>query len=443
MHGHTCRKIGLALLPWAAMAISSPAQTFTTLANFDGANGANPEGMSLVQGLDGNFYGTTAGGGVGYGTVFKITPSGTLTTLHSFDVDDGAVPEAGLLLSTSGTFYGVTCLGGNGYGTVFAVAPDNVFRTLHTFAGTDGGCPAGALIQAPGGAIYGTTYRGGPAGDYGTIFKIMPDGTLTTVHAFGPPDGSGAGPLVLATNGYFYGSAESGGTGSGCGGGCGTVFKMSPDGAFTTIHSFSLNVDGAQPEGGLTQGVDGNLYGTTYSGIGAGGEGTVFEVLPGRTFATLHVFEGFEGAIPISGVIQGTDGNFYGTTVAGGSAQEGVLFKISSSGTLTPLHSFGVHPSDGSNPEGGLVQGTDGKFYGTTYGGGSHGYGSVFRLSAGLGPFVKTLPHFGNVGDEIKILGTNLGGAISVDFDGILAAFRLLSPTAISAVVPQPGQLPA
>jgi uncharacterized repeat protein (TIGR03803 family) len=170
-----------AVLLFFAAALASPAQTFTTFFSFSATNGANPSHMSLVQGVDGELYGTTFWGGAnGYGTVFKITIAGQLTLLHSFDSFDGLEPEAGLLLASDRNFYGTTYIGGTDYtgGTIFKITPTGNMTTLHNFTWTDGAGP-NAAIQAANGQIYGTTTLGGLISP-GTVFKISMDGTLTT-----------------------------------------------------------------------------------------------------------------------------------------------------------------------------------------------------------------------------------------------------------------------
>jgi uncharacterized repeat protein (TIGR03803 family) len=178
----------------AATAISSPAQTgcsaaapcFTSLVSFNGTNGANPYLISLVQGLNGNLYGTTQYGGAhAAGTIFKITPAGTLTNppLYSFCTKtgcaDGYYPYAGLVLATNGNFYGTTSNGGaHGYGTGFKITPTGTLTTLHSFAGADGADPVAGLVQGTDGNFYGTTHSGGAEG-LGTVFKMTPAGTLT------------------------------------------------------------------------------------------------------------------------------------------------------------------------------------------------------------------------------------------------------------------------
>jgi uncharacterized repeat protein (TIGR03803 family) len=431
-----------------ATAIASLATTtLTTLANFDDTNGAYPF-AELVQATNGNFYGTTAeGGDHDYGTVFKITPAGTLTTLHRFDDTDGAHPYAGLVLATDGDFYGTTFSGGanlsdcngDGCGTVFKITPGGTLTTLYSFGNTDGANPFGGLVQATNGDFYGTTENGG-ANTYGTVFKITPGGTLTTLYTllytFGNTDGANPfGGLVQATNGDFYGTTL-GGAGYCDDNGCGTVFKITPAGTLTTLYSFcsQLNcTDGYSPFG-LVQATNGNFYGTTMEG-GANESGTVFKITPAGTLTTLHSFDGTDGSNPEAGLVQATNGDFYGTTANGG-ANNGTVFKMTPAGTLTTLHSFcstncGVHPSAG------LVQATNGYFYGTTEEGGvKANLGTVFSLSVGLGPFVKTLPTSGKAGAAVIILGNDLTGSTAVSFNGTAATFTVVSSTEIKATVP-------
>jgi uncharacterized repeat protein (TIGR03803 family) len=381
-----------ALALCAAAAIASPAQTFTMLHSFDGADGGGPY-AGLVQATDGDLYGTTSVGGANYGagTVFKITPGGKLTMLHSFDGTDGAYPGAGLVQSTNragnGDFYGTTEQGGaNGYGTVFKITPDGRLTTLHGFDGTDGAYPYAGLVQTTDGNFYGTTEYAG-AYNYGTVFKIAPDGRLTTLHSFGGAQ-DGAYPfagLIQSTNraadGNLYGTTDDGGAG-----GHGTVFKITLSGKLTTLHSFN-GADGGYPRAALVLATDGNFYGTTEYGEYNGGRyyGTVFKITPGGKLTTLHTFDGKDGANPYAGLIQASDGNFYGTTLNGGSNGDGAIFKITPGGRLTTLYSF-EHTQ--AYPFAGLVQATDGSFYGTTYEGGTNNCGGffcgmIFRWSSG------------------------------------------------------------
>jgi len=441
---------GIVLVLCITTAIAAPAQTFNNLLSFDATNGAQPWYGSLVQGTDGNFYGTTSYGGTedNYGTVFKITPAGTVTTLHLFDGKDGYWPFAALVQSTDGNFYGTTYYGGEqggveGSGTVFEITPGGTLTTLHVFC-TQSGCedgayPAGPLVQATNGNFYGITVGGGANGS-GTVFKITPKGKLTGLYSFcsqtACTDGGGEwGSLVQATNGNFYGITGGGANGEG------VVFKITPAGKFTTLYSFCSQTkcaDGAEPWGGLIQATNGNLYGTTEYG-GANNYGTVFKITTAGKLTTLHSFDYNDGYRPFAGLAQATDGNFYGTTGWGGRGDYGAVFEITPGGTLTTLHSFcpeGGSCTDGSYPFAGLMQATNGILYGMTSTGGTYNDGTVFSLSVGLGPFVETLPTSGKVGAKVIILGNNLKGTTSVTFNGTAATFTVVSNTEIKTTVP-------
>jgi uncharacterized repeat protein (TIGR03803 family) len=440
----------------AATTIAAPAQTFETLASFNEKSGASEEYMSLVQGPDGNFYGANAAGGINGdgGAIFKITPGGKKLMIYSFcaqpNCADGSFPVAGLVLGNDLDFYGTTSGGGvNGKGTVFKITSDGTLTTLYSFCDQpgceDGSFPAAALVQADG-DFYGTTGLGGNTNE-GTVFKITSGGALTTLYSFcslsGCPDGNAPhGALVLADNGSFYGITSGGGNGPFDG----TVFEISPTGALSTLYSFCTQTnctDGEYPFGGLIQATDGNFYGTTSMG-GANGYGTVFKITPERTLTTLYSFCVLSGCsengdFPDAGLAQATDGNFYGTTSAGGNTDvAGTLFKITPDGTLTTLYGFCAQTkcADGSSPFGGLMQSTNGNFYGATALGGTYGEGTVFSLSTGLGPFVSLQQHSGKVGQTIGILGQGFTGATGVSFNGTPATFKVLSETYLTAVVP-------
>jgi len=445
---------------------SSAATTVTTLVSFDGTNGSQPEFGSLVQGTNGNFYGTTWSGGANIaGTVFKITPAGKLTTLYSFCAQagcNGYSPDAGLVQATNGNFYGTTGLGGaHNYGTVFEITPAGKLTTLYSFCAqsgcTDGQSPDAGLVQATNGNFYGTTLNGGAIGA-GTVFEITPAGKLTTLHSFCSQTscgdgGASQGGLVQATNGNFYGTTSGGGANGG-----GTVFEITPAGKLTTLYSFCAQsgcADGSEPSAGLVRATNGNFYGTTTYG-GADGKGTVFEITPAGKLTTLHSFcsqiSCGDGDGAFGTLVQATNGNFYGTTVAGGANSSGcggygcgTVFQITPAGKLTTLYSFCAQSgcADGSEPSVGLVEATNGNFYGTTtYGGanssgcGGYGCGTVFSLSVGLGPFVETRPTSGKVGAAVIILGTNVTGATGVSFHGTAAKFEVVSKSEIKTTVP-------
>jgi uncharacterized repeat protein (TIGR03803 family) len=464
----------LVLCATTAMALS--AQTFTTLHSFDLTDGAYVV-AGLVQATNGDLYGTTGSGGTnGSGTVFKITPNGTLTTLYSFcsqsNCTDGAGPNQ-LIQATNGDFYGTASSGGaNGSGTIFKITPSGTLTTLYSFCSQsgclDGSGPYAGLVQATNGDLYGTTADGGAnpfgGGLGGTVFKITPSGTLTTLYSFCSQIGCADGQapltvLVQAPNGDFYGTTEHGGFS--CAGppgiGCGTIFKITPGGTLTTLFAFPLCsqsgcTDGLYPSA-LVRATNGNFYGTTSNGGSpTDSAGTVFKITPGGTLTTLYTFcsqtNCTDGATPLAGLVQATDGDFYGTTSGGGANPDnplggGTIFKITPSGTLTTLYSFCSQSgcADGDGPEAGLVQATNGDFYGTATGGGLSsacygGCGTVFSLSVGLGPFVETQTASGEVGAVVKILGNDLTGATSVSFNGTEAAFTVVSPSLITATVP-------
>ena len=362
----------------------------TTLYSFRGTNDGATPGPGLVQGSDGNFYGTTSSGGQGFngfggghGSVFRVSTSGALTALHLFTGTDGNLALAALVQGSDGYFYGTTAGGGTeSFGTVFRISTNGVLTSLYSFAGgSDGAVPRSGLVQGSDGYFYGTTGYGGLSAGYagnGTVFKISAGGVLTTLYSFtGAQDGANPlAALLQGSDGYFYGTTGNGGGTNNAG----TVFKISTNGALTTLYSFAGTNDGAGPQGGLVQGGDGILYGTTGGG-GTSQDGTVFQISTNGALISLYSFPGSnDGASPVAGLVQASDGNFYGTTSDEGAIGYGTVFKISANGALTSLYSFSGN--DGSSPEAGLVLGSDGNFYGTTRGGGTNNAGTVFKISA-------------------------------------------------------------
>lgn len=440
----------------AATAMVSWAQvTLTTFVNFNGTNGMGPDAV-ITRGADGNIYGTTGSGGTsefcarGCGTIFKVT-AGTVTALYSFCAEpgctDGSEPVGPLVQASNGDFYGTTpTLGAYGGGTIFKISSAGTLTTLYSFCAlahcADGQQPNGGLAQGSNGNFYGTTAVGGggiAACDpfntgCGTIFEITPAGKLTTLYSFcasnaSCPDGDlPTSGLLQASNGQFYGETAAGGAR-----GCGTVFKISPAGKLTTLVSFE---DGCAPSGGLIQAANGNFYGVTAVG-GTGGPscsasdgcGTVFGVTPAGKLTTLYSFCSLsacaDGDFPNGPLVQGTDGNFYGTTPTGGAfnPHQGTLFEITPGGTLTTLYTFCRFTgcADGADPGAGLMQDTNGAFYGTTAGGGTSNDGTVFSTSNGLGPFVKTQPAAANEGQRIGIFGQGFTNSSVVQFGGVQA----------------------
>lgn len=341
----------------------APDGTETVLYAFRGGNDGEYPQAGLVADKAGNLYGTTSeGAGTGCfdsdgcGTVFRLAPDGSLTVLHSFTGgSDGGEPEAGLIVDKAGNLYGTTYVGGGtgcdlslGCGTVFEVTPGGTETVLHAFCAqqncTDGGNPQSGLIADKAGNLIGTTSLGGSGrpdcfGGFGcgTIFKLASDGTETTLYSFCAKNkcADGSTPqasLIADGKGNLYGTTSSGGAhceGDG-GGGCGTVFKLAPDGTETVLHSFTGRHDGDTPAGSLIADKNGNLYGTTFYGSAKCyiGCGTVFTLAPGGTLTVLHNFiGGSDGGGPLAGLISDGAGNLYGTTTEGGGANCNAIYQ--------------------------------------------------------------------------------------------------------------------
>jgi len=357
-------------------AIVLPAQTFTTLASFNGPDGSQPA-AGLIQGADGNFYGTTNGGTQNalWGTVFKMTPSGTLTTLYDFFSSDSGVgyPLTSLVQAANGNFYGTTTVGVPGTGATFRLTPEGTLTALYNFPGigsdSESANPS-AMIHATDGNFYGTAGNATSEG-YGTIFKMTAAGSLTTLSTLNLAYPTIISALIQATDGNFYGTVPFG-----------TIFKVTPAGVLTTLYGFNGS-DGGKPYAPLFQAADGNLYGTTGGGTMAVPYGTVFKITLAGELTTLHSFSGNDGSSPYGALVQASDGNFYGTTLEGGANAAGTIFRMTSEGALTTLYSFCSQPNcaDGSAPYAGLIQANDGNLYGTTNGGGSNNSGTVFKLT--------------------------------------------------------------
>jgi uncharacterized repeat protein (TIGR03803 family) len=448
----------------AATAIAAHAQTFGVTQSFNDEDGAFPI-APLTQYTDGFLYGTTSQGGADLGNCGNSRACGTVfglpfEVLHTFCLadlcPDGQFPSGGLVLAPNGNFYGTTqggftygsnC-GGYGCGTVFelSLSDGSVLTTLYSFLYTNALGPYAGLTLAANGNLYGTTQQGGTYSE-GTVFEITLAGKLTTLYNFCAKanciDGKGpGGTLIQAANGNLYGTA---GGGANCNGGCGIIFEITPAGKLTTLYSFCAQTncaDGVAPVG-LVQATNGNFYGTTEGGgancVSDGGCGTVFEITPAGKLTTLYSFCSMtscaDGSYPQAGLIQATDGNFYGTTSDNGA---GTVFKVTPAGKLTTLYTFCSQQfcTDGEGPRAVLLQDTSGALDGTTYYGGNYGFGTTFSLSVGLGPFVKTVPTSGKVGAAVIILGNNLTGTTKVSIKGTAATFTVVSSTEITTTVP-------
>ena len=311
---------------------------------------------------------------------------------------DGSSPYAGLMQAADGNFYGTTNRGGaSNAGSIFKIALNGAFTPLYSFSGAnaDGGYPMSGLVQGPDGNLYGLAADGTNASYGGTFFMITPGGTLTTIFDFCPasnnnvcPNGSGLlGGLTLGSDGNFYGTTYYGGANND-----GTVFQITPAGALTTLYSFcsqSKCADGQYSQATLVQASDGNFYGTTY--YGGLGQGTVFKISTTGEFSTvadLCASACATGEIPYAGVIQGSDGNLYGTTPLGGNESDcvgtsfsgcGAVFEVTLAGVASAVHDFA--PTDGTTPEAALMQASDGNYYGAARAGGTASMGTVFKVT--------------------------------------------------------------
>lgn len=333
-------------------------------------------------------------GSVGSSNVIAVGVScapGTVTVLYSFGSGptDGTNPQGGVIMDVAGNLYGTTYGGGaNGLGTVFKISPAGVETVLHSFTGgtTDGAIPQAGLMTDSTGTLYGTTTAGGGANGGGTVFKITADGTESIVHAFVQGDAAnGWNPqaaLIMDSAGNLYGTTSAD---------AGVVFKISTDGSETVLHAFSGTNDGFQPLAGVMMDSAGNLYGTTDAGGMGGYEfGTVFKISTDGTTSILHSFTGIDGGNPKAALIMDNAGNLYGTTDSGGSGtvfNSGEVFEISPAGTLSVLHYFigGIESdlTDAGYPLAGLIMDSAGNLYGTTSKGGANNLGTVFMISSG------------------------------------------------------------
>ncbi len=376
---------------------------FGVLESYTNSDGAEPF-SGVTQGLNGSFYGVTEDGGTnGTGTIFKITPQGAFVLVHAFSKmvgytnADGSYPQAKLTLGNDGALYGTSAAGGtNGnYGTVFKITTNDTLITLHTFNFDDGENSAAPLVLGRDGNFYGATALGGTT-DNGTLFEITSDGSFQTLYNFSfgsntisdiytNVDGSRPYGLTQGTDGNFYGTADFGGTN-----GNGTVFEFTTNGVLKVLHTFSpqaingQNADGASPQSPLTEGPDGAFYGTTPNG-GAYAGGTIFRVTPAGDFSTVLSFEYFTNGANPYGPLLLKGGVFFGAApdFANGG---GTIFQVTTNGAVTLLYEFsepGTNSEnfDGAYPDAGLTLGRDGNLYGTTSAGGTNGTGVVFRLS--------------------------------------------------------------
>ena len=426
------------------------AATLSTLASFNGTNGAAPPG-GLVEDSSGNLFGTTmAGGPAGGGTVFEVAAgSGVITTLASFNGANGAQPQGGLIEDSSGNLFDVTMAGGPaGGGTVFEVAAGSgVITTLASFNGTNGVAPQGGLVEDSSGNLFGTTIAGGLAGG-GTVFEVAAgSGVITTLASFNGTNGvAPQGGLVEDSSGNLFGTTMAGGPAGG-----GTVFEVAAGSGVITTLAFFNGINGAFPQGGLVEDSSGNLFGTTMAGGPAGGGGTVFEVAAGSgVITTLASFNGANGAQPQGGLIEDSSGNLFGTTMAGGPAGGGTVFEVpAGSDVIATLASF--NGANGVVPQGGLLKDSSGNLFGVTAAGGPGGGGTVFEVqvahvtppvaTAGQAFSNQTVFQFADANpdataaDYTAVVTLGDGNSVTLDSSGVVSG----PPGAGGQIVPDPN----
>jgi uncharacterized repeat protein (TIGR03803 family) len=408
---------------------AGPAQTFTDFFNFSGTNGGVPGYNVLVQGRDGQLYGTTNEGGTdGFGVVFRINTGGTESVIYSFDGAHGRAPSGGLTLGSDGNFYGTANIGGTfDLGVLFRVTSSGSLTVLHNFAGTEDAYPDSPPIEASDGNFYGTTQ-----GDtYGEVYKYAPDGTFTALHTFSGSDGRSANAhLIQGADGNLYGTTVEGGTY-----GWGTVFKMNTSGTITAQYSFDSPTTGAYLYWPVVQASDGNFYSTTSLYAANDYTGSVFRL--NEEFSYTLVYTDADNNTQVSelssGVVQATDRNLYGAGQLGGADQYGGIYQIGLDGASSVVYSF----SNPTQMQAGMMQHTNGKLYGSVNYASTDGYGYLYSLDMGLGPFIAFVRPTGGAGQSAQILGKGLTGATSVTFNGVSAtSFKVLTDTFMTAVVP-------
>jgi len=434
----------VAVLFLTAMAAAQTAVALYPYPNTDNNTSGISNKSFFAQGPDGELYDTNySGGEYNNGSVFEMSTSGDYELLYSFCqaggslCPDGLDPNGGVTLGSDGDFYGTTWGGGiNGNGTVFKITPAGKLTTLHSFSGvgTDGSGPYYPVLQASNGDFYGTTSAGGEYGN-GTFFKITSKGSLTTLASFeSSVNGYTPNLPVEGTDGDFYGTTNNGGPDSDCN--CGVVYKATAAGKITVLYTFPSGQ--GSPVGQLVQGSDGNFWGVT-DGSAFISCGELFKISSSGDFTVVHTFAGqpTDACGPVSGLIAGSDGNLYGVSPPGGSANYGVIYKVDpSTDAFDVIYSFcsgSTCTFYGPGPV--LIQDTNGTFYGNT-GGSSDGGSDFFSFDTGLGPFVRTLTQSGDVGASIEFYAQDFTGTTEVEFNGTSATFTVDSDYELTATVP-------
>ncbi len=442
----------------AALARNSLSVFYT----FPGSGSAGEPLSPIIQASDGNFYGTASGAYPSVGVVFRITPSGQFTVVYNFPLDNatqtapnGVVPYGQLLEARDGYLWGTTrdggvgkqnCAGVYGCGTVFRVSKDGTsFQSVYAFCTQptcpDGASPQGGLTQTANGTIYGTTY----GTTFSTIFQVVSLNSVQTLSKFNSTTGCWIRTgLTQASDGLLYGVASACGQSGG-----GTVFQATPAGVVNVLHNFGIATPaGSGPSGQLIQGISGKLYGTTLSGgtsggCGGNGCGTVFEIDTTGGFQTLYNFDSnTTGNGPLGGLLQSSGGNLWGTTISGPKTGLGVVYELTSTGSLVQVLPLDYYNTGGA-PYGNLLWASDGNLYRTASYGGANatGLGTIFvvNTAAPPRPAIRGFsPATGAAGVRVLIRGAHFIGATAVTFNGVAATFTVLNVNSIRAVVP-PG----
>ncbi len=426
--------LALAAAVLTCIALPASAQTYTVLYDFTHQNDPSyfQYAGSIPQGRDGKLYATShEGGTAGIGTFFSMTTSGSEATLYSFDGSKGSYPNFGVILASDGNFYGSTPLGGgSNLGVVYKATSAGVVTVLHTFTGGANGSGSGfPPTQGSDGNFYGTSST--TSGATPLIFQLTPAGGFKILHSLSNADGYDGGSPLQATDGNFYGVGQLGGANN-----CGTFYKVTKTGVYKVLHSFTCT-DGKTPFTQPVQAADGNFYGITFMG-GTTNDGVIYKVTTAGKLTVLHNLKSAtDGSQSQAGLTLATDGNLYGTAYTGGPTGYGTIFKVTTAGVFTVLHSFdGSTDIYGDFPGSNLTQHTNGLFYGDTYLGPGNGTGVFYSLNVGLAPFAKLAAASGVQGATIGIFGQGFLSATSVTFGGVATTFTKAGDNYLTAKVP-------
>jgi uncharacterized repeat protein (TIGR03803 family) len=434
-------------LLFAALATAQTVVPLYTYPETDEGDTGVAAPAQFAQGADGQLYSTIETNGTyNSGTVYKISTEGDYTPLYNFCAEGGnclvtgGYPLGGVTLGLDGNLWGTTQNGGkDAYGTVFKMTPAGTLTSVYQFDGNEAGTPIYTVLQGTNGDMYGVTQ----GTHYGTFFRLTIKGVIT-IYPFDYDNGYEPNLPTQASDGNFYGTAQYGGGGT-CE--CGVIYKATAGGKITVLHVFTGTVsatdyDGNRPIGVLVQDSEGYLWGTTYQG-GEYNEGTIFKIATtGKDYEVVYSFQYAEpellGQLPLAGLTLGTDSNLYGVASRGGTNNYGATFQVTPAGDVTFLYNFCAVAgcADGIVPETPVIQHTDGKFYGTASGN-SLCCGTFFSFDMGLPPFTSSTANEGKVGATIDFLGQGFTDTTSVSFDGTLAtSFKAISDTLLSVKVP-------